>query len=357
MTKNRVKLPRLDGLDLARFMALIGMVIVNFSIVMGAENTATGFFAAVSNALHGRAAALFVVLAGIGLGLAAKRERSGAQWQQFYIIHYKRAAFLLVIGLLNMLVFEADILHYYAFYFALGVVCIRWPGWALYTAIIVLMAAFVVMVIVLNYDAGWDWKAYSYTGFWTLEGFVRNLFFNGWHPVIPWLAFLLWGMSLARLDLYANSTRLWVLACHGLIFVTASGLSLWLTGFVSAYDPQAALLFAADPLPPMPLYILAGGGAAGMVVALCLLVTPYLKRLNVLDLFTRPGRQTLTLYVAHIYLGMGAMEALGLLGDQNIETAMLASLLFGLVAILYAWFWQLFFTRGPMENLMRKLTG
>ena len=29
--------------------------------------------------------------------------------------------FLLVLGLLNMLIFDADILHYYAFYFFFGV--------------------------------------------------------------------------------------------------------------------------------------------------------------------------------------------------------------------------------------------
>ncbi len=354
------KLPRLDGLDLARFIALIGMVIVNFTIVMGAEQASTGFFMAqifteLSNALHGRAAALFVVLAGIGLGLAAKRERPAAQWRAFYRIHYKRAAFLLAVGLLNMLVFEADILHYYAFYFAFGLLCIRWPAWAIVSSIFALMVLFVTMVTVLNYDAGWDWDNYAYLGFWTGTGFVRNLFFNGWHPVVPWLAFLLWGILLARLDLYTAKTRLWILASHGLIFVTASCLSFWFSGLVSAYDPEAALLFTTDPLPPMPLYILAGGGAAGMVAALCLLIAPYLGRLGVLNWFTRPGRQTLTLYVAHIYVGMGTMEALGLLGEQRIETAMLASLLFSLAAIIYAWLWQMVFKRGPMESLMRKL--
>ncbi len=362
MIQNTDKSRRLDGLDLARFIALVGMVIVNFTIVMGAETTDTGFFASqvftgVANALHGRAAALFVVLAGIGLGLAAKRDRPKAQWQKFYTVHYKRAAFLLAIGLLNMLIFEADILHYYAFYFAFGVLCLRWPVWALLLAIFVLMASFVTMAITLNYDAGWDWENYSYSGFWTGAGFVRNLFFNGWHPVIPWLAFLLWGILLARLDLYANNVRFWILASHGTIFILASGLSLWFVGIAGTYDPEAAILFATDPLPPMPLYILAAGGAAGMVVALSLLMAPALARLGLLLWFTRPGRQTLTLYVAHIYLGMGTLEAFGLLGGQSIEMAMLASLLFGLATLIYAWAWHRFFDRGPLENLMRKLTG
>ncbi len=58
---------RIDGLDLARYLALVGMVIVNFSIVMGADND-TGWAHAFAQSLSGRAAATFVVLAGIGLG-------------------------------------------------------------------------------------------------------------------------------------------------------------------------------------------------------------------------------------------------------------------------------------------------
>ena len=41
----------------------------------------------------------------------------------------------------------------------------------------------------------------SYEGIATPAGFARNLFFNGWHPVLPWLSFLLFGMVLGRLEL------------------------------------------------------------------------------------------------------------------------------------------------------------
>lgn len=62
---------RLEGLDLARYLAFVGMVIVNFKIAMGAENE-QGVVGFLTSALEGRAAATFVVLAGIGLGLAAQ---------------------------------------------------------------------------------------------------------------------------------------------------------------------------------------------------------------------------------------------------------------------------------------------
>ena len=63
---------RLYGLDLARYLAFVGMVIVNFKIARGADGT-TGLAATFSSLFECSAAATFVVLAGIGLGLAAQR--------------------------------------------------------------------------------------------------------------------------------------------------------------------------------------------------------------------------------------------------------------------------------------------
>ncbi|MGB1203309.1 MAG: DUF418 domain-containing protein, partial [Alloalcanivorax venustensis] len=67
------------------------------------------------------------------------------------------------------------------------------------------------------------------------------------------------------------------------------------------------------------------------------------------------GRQALTLYIAHIYLGMGVLEALGLLGNQTADTALIASLVFALCALLYCLLWQRFYSHGPLEALLRKM--
>lgn len=69
MTRPTLASDRLEGLDLARYFAFVGMVIVNFKITMGAEGE-IGVLNLLTTALEGRAAATFVVLAGIGLGLA-----------------------------------------------------------------------------------------------------------------------------------------------------------------------------------------------------------------------------------------------------------------------------------------------
>jgi hypothetical protein len=65
---------RVTGFDLALALAIFGMVIVNFKIAMNAEtgNTLLMNFA---GAFDGRASALFVILAGVGVTLMTNKAR------------------------------------------------------------------------------------------------------------------------------------------------------------------------------------------------------------------------------------------------------------------------------------------
>ncbi len=231
---------RLDGLDLARFLAFVGMVLVNFKVVMAAED-AGGLAAHLTGLLEGRAAAGFVVLAGIGLGLAAIRSGTPGT----ITVTLKRAAFLLIAGLLNTLIFDADILHYYAVYFLFGVLCLKLSSTWLVALILLLNAEFVGLMLVFDYDAGWNWQTLTYSDFWTPAGFVRNLIFNGWHPVVPWLGFLLFGFLLSRLDLSARTVKVRMIGAGLGAVVVAELLSFSLTGILAAYDPELALLLTS----------------------------------------------------------------------------------------------------------------
>jgi uncharacterized membrane protein YeiB len=66
---------RIIGYDLARALAIFGMVVVNFKIVMGAEQNGPPWLTQLVGLLEGRAAATFVVLAGVGLSLLSRNSR------------------------------------------------------------------------------------------------------------------------------------------------------------------------------------------------------------------------------------------------------------------------------------------
>ena len=69
------------------------------------------------------------------------------------------------------------------------------------------------------------------------------------------------------------------------------------------------------------------------------------------------GRQTLTLYILHIVVGMGFIDALGFTGRQTSSQAFVAAMIFCILATIFAFTWSKWFGRGLAESLMRKLTG
>ncbi|WP_254428700.1 MULTISPECIES: heparan-alpha-glucosaminide N-acetyltransferase domain-containing protein [unclassified Ruegeria] len=181
---------RLDALDAARFFAFCGMVLVNFRIAAQVA-PGNGWASTFVDALEGRAAALFVILAGVGVGLSSVPVSA----------LLRRAAFLFVLGLINMTVFDADILHFYALYFVVGAAFLPSTTRGLWAGALVIVGLASAANLVFDYDRGWDWATLTYADLWTMSGFLRNTLFNGWHPVLPWAAFLLIGMAIGRSEL------------------------------------------------------------------------------------------------------------------------------------------------------------
>jgi len=69
------------------------------------------------------------------------------------------------------------------------------------------------------------------------------------------------------------------------------------------------------------------------------------------------GQLALTLYVAHVVLGMGSLEALGRLEHQSVGFGLTSAGAFCAIAVLFSVWWRGRFTRGPLEAVMRRVTG
>jgi len=74
-------------------------------------------------------------------------------------------------------------------------------------------------------------------------------------------------------------------------FAIAEASSSALTGVLNAIDPEPGVFATAEPIPPMPLYVLAGSGAAAVVVGRCLRFSDEFGRLGILRVVTPAGRQ------------------------------------------------------------------
>ncbi len=357
--------PRLLGLDFARALAVFGMVLVNFKIVMGASGNGPAWMVEFASWFDGRASALFVILAGVGMSLLSKRARDENDHELLGRNRsslWRRALALFIVGLLYTPIWPADILHFYGIYIAAGALLLTAKNKQLWQMIWLLVLIYPVMLHNLDYDREWDWATLDYEGIWTLSGQFRHLFFNGFHPVIPWLAFLLLGMRIGRMDLHLpakhKSLLLWGLSValltefHSYFFVGVFTLS-----DEPVPEKLAQALFGTNPMPPMPIYMIAAAGWAVAVIGSCLAMGRKFADAGWFKPFVATGQLALTLYVAHVVIGMGSLEAIGQLENQTLGFALTAALVFCVVAVVYSTFWLKKFRRGPLEVLLRKISS
>ncbi len=352
---------RIVGYDFARALAIFGMVVVNFKIVMGASKAGPGWLVWLVGLFEGRAAATFVILAGVGLSLLSRRARlagdeAGIIKNRSALL--KRAFFLFVVGLLYTPIWPADILHFYGVYIAIAAFLLAASERRLWTLAFIFMAVFVVLVLLFDYEQGWDWDTLAYAGFWTPLGMMRHLFFNGFHPVFPWTAFLLVGMWLGRQDMSNPALQKRILLV-GVGLVCLAELASWLlirTLTPGADSETIEFLFGTSPMPPMPLYLLSGGGTALVVITLSIMLTERFAAARWLEPFVATGQVALTHYVAHVIIGMGLLGALGRLENQTLTFAVGSSVVFCVAAVLFSVLWRKRFNRGPLEWVMRRVT-
>ena len=354
---------RVTGYDLARALALFGMVIVNFKVAISPDMGHV-FLMSLSTLLEGRASALFVILAGVGvtfLTAKAKNSVDSALVLKTRMLIIKRGLLLVVIGLIFTPIWEADILHFYGFYFLLAAVVFMFKNKSLLWISIIIMLIFPILMLLFDFEQNWDWDTLTYNNFWSVDGMIRHIFFNGFHPVFPWAAFLTFGMWLGRQDLSIKLIRkkLFVVALMCLVITESSFYylrnMLHDTGGLAIATEEITFLFSTSIIPPLPQYIISAGSSAVLVLISCLYLSERFAEKKITTYLYQTGQLSLTLYIAHIVVGMGFLESIGRLENQSISFSFLSALIFCSGGIVFSVIWLKFFDVGPLEWIFRKM--
>jgi uncharacterized protein len=358
---------RIIGYDIARALAIISMVFVNYRFALvSPDYQGSHWFLRLTELFPCREAAMFVILAGIGTSLAAWRTSRdgrqepvlGARWRLV-----KRALVLLASGWLNSLVWNADILRFFSLYMLVGAIFMfsatKVFGWA----IGLFTVAFPLVLTAMSYDAEWSYKTMDYLQYRTFPGVLKGLFFNGHHPLIPWMSFYLTGMYLGRLDLVSDTPlRHRAMLVSAVVAVAAEAVSLASLKWLHLSFPQVPLmeleaLTGRQPFPPMPLFVLQAGATAVFVIALCIEVTSRIEYTEWLTPLIYLGELSLTVYVAHAWIGLGILIPFGSIENSTPLFAASAAGVFLSAAIVFAALWKRSFGKGPAEWLLRRLAG
>jgi uncharacterized protein len=353
---------RVVGFDVARALAILGMVVVHFSLVVAADRSGPAWLTEVLGFLDGRAAATFVILAGVGVTLMSRRAVRAADAHAVAQVRKTlalRGIVLLAIGFVNLRIWPGDILRVYGVSLLLAARLVTASDRRLLLGAAAYAAGFVALFLVLDFEKNWDWATLTYRRLWSPTGLMRNLFYDGFRSVLPWTGFVLFGMWLGRRDLRdATVNRRVVVAALS----TAIGAEIvsWLCvryflGHPHGMDPETVrALFGTESMPALPLFLLASGGEAVAVIAFCSRLTGPSPAWCPL---AATGQMALTCYLTHIVVGLGVVVALGLADSQPLPIAAGCGVGFFAVSVVLSWLWTRAFRHGPLEWALRKAAG
>jgi len=354
---------RLAGIDVARALAIIGMIIVNFKIVFGDKGGE--FYKMFAGIFEGKAAATFVVLAGVGIAFMsnkAVKSNDIIKLKDIRIRIAKRAIFLFVIGLLYTPIWIADILHFYGIYMLITLLLISSSRKLIFNSGLLLILVYPIMMLLWNYDTGWNFETFVYTDFWTISGFIRNLFYNGFHPVIPWTAFMLLGLWFGKQDLsdtrFIKKSALVSIGVYIIMLLVSKVLITVLAEGNQETLMELKQVLGTSPMPPLPIYMISGSSIAVFVISLSILIAKKYENNFIIVALTKTGQLALTFYVAHVIIGMGIVEFIDpeKPGKYSIEFSIIYALIFSILCVLFAVIWTEFKKTGPLEWVMRKVS-
>jgi uncharacterized membrane protein YeiB len=358
---------RVIGVDVARGLALLGMIAVHIFDTLHGNNTPSK----TQQVLAGHALATFVLLAGVSLTFITKRSRTGSLLPDAAALA-TRALIITLIGLALNSAVDPDIdviLPYYGLMFLLVIPLLRRSSRVLIGISfgLVLLAPLVVLA---SFNTNLPDDEPTLAALLHPVELFSPLLITGSYPIVAYMAFICLGMMIGRLDL--STRRMAVrLTVGGAVLAAGSWLLSTLLLFqfgglqhlraaaplkVSPQDAQNIILWDPDtvsswwwlveraPYTTTPFRMLHDLGIAMACLGLSLLITRSRLARRALGPLAAAGAMTLTLYTAHVIV----LDATSFLEDHPIQLFFVLAY----VALSFAALWRQGGRRGPLEAMV-----
>jgi uncharacterized protein len=369
---SRTPTARVDAIDIARGIALLGMMFAHLGPRWVGENPPVGQMLA-----SGRAAPLFAMLAGVALSLVHRRDPRGVGSVPATCI---RALILVALGLSLGSLDDMPVYVILAFYGLMIVVALPFRGLSTRVLLALGLAWAVIVPVLLLWlqishgpvDSG-QAELSDLVPPWHL---LTELVVWGAYPAGVWFAYVLVGLGIGRLDLGRLRTAVQIAAGGAILLVVSLGVGMigisrevfgetgalgWRLLFVRGSFPYAPAewveLWLVGEHTSRPLNVLSATGSALLVIGLCALLARVSWARLALTPLRAAGAMTLTLYSIHVLwtwrLAVRASDStdpaaqLGSYGDWGLQVVVLCAL---------ATLWQLVVGRGPLESVVRLLS-
>ena len=375
---------RLASLDVARTIALFGIIVLNYHGYLNFQSTSSTTAPSIferwwhpfEGALANPFPVGFVMVAGMGVALLLQdvaranahhaaneiaRAHTEARWRLA-----RRGLFLFTLGYGIEWIWAGTILPYYGAYFVVASIIATWSARKLIAlAVISTFAAAIIQWWRLeqSFDGNLTtWLSPSTPN--TPRDLMIRLFVDYTHPLFPWLAFFIAGILLGRHyhDIIKIRRKLLIaaVATAAFAYITNAIVNSLVSDDADNGVSSALVwrhLVSTQPFDRSVLYVLA---SLGVVVAVFLIITILCEKFqNSLGvrLAQTTGQLTLTIYLAHIFIYNFVVTQGGLVQPTGLDTAMTMSIIVFVAAVIWANWWSPLFGRGPAERLYRRFGG
>ncbi|MEY3232067.1 MAG: hypothetical protein RL689_2156, partial [Planctomycetota bacterium] len=345
---------RLAFLDVARGLAVIGMIFMHVVPAERADEGVVDAWVAMAAFLQGKAAALFCVLAGIAWEMQARVPHG-----RWYAL--RRMLALLAVGVaFHVLAWPTEILVPFAFMMACSLALRRMGRRAVLIAAIMLLAAAPAVPALFGHVIENDWTADGGHLADTELGLstIRALLIDGNYPLVPWLAFPLVGMLMTPSWEGRDASR---------------SIKRWFGSAVAAFALSQALVWSVEwnkesigglatylgstwvPT-SLPFAFVTGSVAVAVISGLAWWSRSW-RMVRVTTWLALLGRASLTHYLAHVCLLYLPLRAV--LGHEEWSVAVGVGAFVGylVVAVPLTVLWFRRFRRGPAEALWALASG
>lgn len=359
-------------LDVARAVGMIGVVIFNYHAILNGTlawapiypSRWERLFNPGTGVLTTRFAAVFVLVAGVGVSLFTRASRLADDpvlLRRDRLRLLRRGMLLYTLGCVLQWIWPGTILFYYGAFFIVAALIFSAPTPHLLT--IGMASAFASAAI------AWWRVQQSFEGnltSWLSPPRIdspRNLlirtFVSYTHPLFPWLLFFTVGIVIGRHLHHFAAIRQRLMLWSGGILVATYLINTVFVGNISTTNQERliATVFSTRPYDRGLLYSI--GTLASSVLVLCLLsiLVGSLGENLVTNTLARAGQMSLSIYLAHIFFFNLIVHRLHWVNATGLDTALGLALVFYLTAIPLSALWRTYFGRGPAEVLYRAFGG
>jgi uncharacterized protein len=350
---------RRPGPDVVRALAMAGVMMMNYHgylILRGARSEGGVWYELFdpwTGPLATRFAATFVLTAGVGVTLMTNSslgdpERVTAmRWRLT-----RRGLLLYGGGVLFDFIWAGTILPYYGAMFVIAALLFTLRArWILLVGLAAALAGSAIRW--WRYERSLDGQSTEWLtnpGNRSPRALILDVFVNGTHPLLPWLAFLCAGIVLGRMLQFGW----WRPAVAGVGFVLYAIAAIVNS---TATSDRLLILLSDDPLERGVVYVMSTLGTALLAFVAITWIADQFRQTFVVDALRRAGQMSLTIYLAHALVFNLLVDTMGVIEPAGIGTAMLFALVFWLSVTSAAVWYQKRHGRGPAEQLYRHLTA